>query len=229
MPLQFSSDEDRCPPAFLGVKPRRFNVSDARLTPLIKKGQKEFSIWKTAFGACKSMGILAGITGLSAGVGKVFQSAGVNGMTGVVGMGTIPKAGIAAYQGVSTGSDIEELGKRFKESKDRCFCGHCEEIYDYIFDQLQLKAAKQYVSFVPVIGLLSTAGFALHGAYKRAAGTLGVERHKYACMLWVCAKDGCPCAKAMIHQLFDCEGSALADVLSSYAGIEAIARKIQSK
>ena len=48
-------------------------------------------------------------------------------------------------------------------------------------------------------------------------------------MLWVCAKDGCPCAKALIHQLFGSDGSALADILGYYAGIEAIAIKIKSK
>jgi len=140
----------------------------------------------------------------------------------------IVSAGIATVKGASTGFDIEALGNTFKENKSRCICDHCSAVYDYVFDQLQLKSAKRYVGALPGISTLSTVGFALRGAYKRAVGTKGVERHKYACMLWVCAKDGCPCAKALISQLFDWDVSAFVTIVTSCMGIKLVALKMQS-
>jgi len=74
--------------------------------------------------------------GLTTAVGdtidKVFQAARIGGLNGVVGMDTIASAGLAAYQGGSTGTDIDKFSQSFNWSKHRCICGHSQEIYDYV-------------------------------------------------------------------------------------------------
>jgi len=54
--VQWGAEEYTSPPAYLeSRKSRRFDVSDARLTPLIKQGKEEFGTWKKVGGAYKSM------------------------------------------------------------------------------------------------------------------------------------------------------------------------------
>jgi len=63
--IQWVAEEYISPPAYTRSRPpSRFDVSKARLDPLIKKGDEEFGTWRKVGGICKSAAIVSGTTGL---------------------------------------------------------------------------------------------------------------------------------------------------------------------
>src|SRR5579872_1820898 len=130
----------------------------------------------------------------------------------------------------STMEHLEDIIKVFGMQK--CTCRHCESVFDYITIKKTSKIGRR--GYRATIGALShtnillTIGEGAKGIYKKAIGTRGVNRKKYACILWITGKEGCPVAKKIVNILLGSEAK-MASAFGSYAGIIAIAEKMKSK
>jgi hypothetical protein len=77
-------------------------------------------------------------------------------------------------------------------------------------------------------GTLITIGEKLKGMYKMAKGTRGVNREAHAVVLWVTAKNGCPCAQDIRAELVGTPSGMIA-TLNSYLGVIVLKEKMGSK
>lgn len=112
---------------------------------------------------------------------------------------------------------------------DKCTCGQCHAVRAYVYDQKESKLYRRLAKAMPIPfgSSLIRLGEAARGAYKKATGTRGVERKKMACTLWICAKFGCPVAKAIMEELLGGMPEVI-EVCSSYYGILVLAEKMKS-
>jgi hypothetical protein len=112
---------------------------------------------------------------------------------------------------------------------DRCTCQQCHVVRAYVHEQKESKLYRRVAKSMPIPfgSSLIRLGEAARGAYKALNGTRGVHRKEMACTLWICAKFGCPVAKAIMENLLN-GMPAVIEVCSSYGGILRLAEKMKS-
>jgi hypothetical protein len=98
-----------------------------------------------------------------------------------------------------------------------------------VYDQKESKLYRRLAKSMPIPfgSSLIRLGEAARGLYKKAKGTRGVRRREMACILWICAKFGCPVAKAILEELLN-GMPAVIEACSAYYGILKVAEKMKS-
>jgi hypothetical protein len=129
-------------------------------------------------------------------------------------------------------STVNHLDNITSLNFNRCTCNMCMDVTDYIITKKSSKVvrrgARVGASLVPFANLGITVGEKLKGIYKLVKGTRKVNRKKFACILWITAKEGCPVAKGIVNELLGSPAKMM-KAFSHYAGITAIAEKLSSK
>lgn len=163
-------------------------------------------------------------------VGATVVGAATTAVTEVV-----PVAGQAismAKHAAAANSTKDHLDHIVELNYEKCQCNYCEQVCDYIItkksSKLVRRCARAGLSIVPFANLGITVGEKLKGVYKLVRGTRKVNRKKFACILWITAKEGCPVAKGIVNELLGSPAKMM-KAFSRYCGITAIAEKLSSK
>lgn len=192
--------------------------SDTRIDAHIKAANTCQSGTTIALGVAKAgADALVGL-GITAGE-QLLNTTGVGAMVNLVRHGK---------SAASTFDHIENLAELLNRiNTERCTCGQCENVIIYVLGKKSNKFGKRVAKCIPGIGLLATIGEKAKGIYKLAKGTRGVNRTKFAAVVWIAAKEGCPTAKSVICELMG--GPAkMYKAVSSYTGILDVAVKMRS-
>lgn len=191
-------------------------LSEANIRMLWEKANTNA---QSALGIAKTVGKMAlraapGVTtlalGVTAPIGAVFDMV------------------IDGKAALSTSRHIDRL---VETELEKCSCGYCEEMVEYVLGKKGSKLIRRGTRAVTGVisgGTLITIGEKLKGMYKMAKGTRGVNREAHAVVLWVIAKNGCPCAQDITAELVG-SPSAMIATLNSYEGMIVLKEKMGSK
>jgi hypothetical protein len=128
-------------------------------------------------------------------------------------------------------STSRHIDKLLECDLEKCSCGYCDEMVRYVLGKKGSKLIRRGTRAATGIisgGTLITIGEKLKGMYKMAKGTRGVNREAHAVVLWVTAKNGCPCAQDIVAELVGTP-SAMILTLVRYEGMIVLKEKMGSK
>jgi hypothetical protein len=191
-------------------------LSEANIRMLWEKANTDL---QSALGIAKTVGKMAlraapGVTtlalGVTAPIGAVFDMV------------------IDGRAALSTSRHLDRL---VETELEKCSCGYCEEMVQYILGKKGSKLIRRGTRALTGVisgGTLITIGEKLKGMYKMARGTRGVNREAHAVVLWVTAKNGCPCAQDITAELVGTPAAMIA-TLNSYSGMIVLKEKMGSK
>jgi len=107
---------------------------------------------------------------------------------------------------VWTSRHVEQLGEIRNNNAYPCHCVNngdvqmalCDDVLGYTIAQKEKKKNRRILGAIPVVGTLESLRSKIHAATK---SNRGGEREKYAKMLHMKAKSGCPKAQATVAEL----------------------------
>jgi len=188
-----------------------------KLNGLIKKAEDKESGGSIFLGYLLAAG--DAVLGVGIAVGEHLLNA-----TGVGMIVSGVRHGAAAH---STNKHLEALvGINY----EKYTCKQCYHVVHYVIGKKSQKLVTRIAKAAPVpfIGGLITIGQKFKGIGKAILGSRGVHRKKFACVVWVAAREGCPTAKGIICELLGGKPEKLMAAVSDYLGILAIAKKMKS-
>jgi hypothetical protein len=191
-------------------------LSEANIRMLWEKANTDL---QSALGIAKTIGKMA----LRAAPGVTTMALGV-----AAPVGALFDMVIDGKAALSTSRHIDKL---VETELEKCSCGYCEEMVMYILGKKGSKLIRRGTRAATGIisgGTLITIGEKLKGMYKMAKGTRGVNREAHAVVLWVTAKNGCPCAQDITAELVGTPSGMIA-TLNCYQGMIVLKEKMGSK
>jgi hypothetical protein len=201
----------------------RSNIPKSKLKRLIDLAEKEEKSWKnlaSTYGKATANGVASEV------VTELLEHLGH-----FTGVGTLLTSGKHAAAVASTQEHMDRLNELKDPSIvfDRCTCEQCHVVLAYAYDQKEAKLYKRLAKAMPIPfgSSLIRLGEAARGAYKKLTKTRGVHRKEMACTLWICAKFGCPVAKAIMEELLG-GMPAVIEACSTYFGILKVAEKMRT-
>jgi hypothetical protein len=150
----------------------------------------------------------------------------------LTGVGTLLTSGKHFIAAESTQQHLDELQELSSPAYllEKCTCGQCEVLVNYAIEQKESKLYRRLAKAMPIPfgSSVIRLGEAARGAYKKwVTKNRGVRRRQNACVLWICAKYGCPVAKALMEELLGGIPEVI-EAVNSYYGIIQLAEKLKS-